>query len=123
ADDVAVELGDDLRGREGEAGHSGSVRDTVFIVAGTMRPAWTEGGLTQVRPGSGPQSTRRSGSYAPGSQDFHCHVLVRVDADRRGDAHRFGRDRLPVPIRVGDERAGGSQRVGTTRTDTDQAVV
>jgi ATP-binding cassette, subfamily B, multidrug efflux pump len=26
--------------------------DTGFVVAGSMRPAWTEGGLTQARPGS-----------------------------------------------------------------------
>src|SRR6267142_898067 len=31
---------------------------SLFIVAGSVRPAWTEGGLRQVRAGSGPQSTR-----------------------------------------------------------------
>src|SRR5438034_834219 len=41
-----------------------SMTKSLFIVAGSLRPALTEGGLTQMRAGSGPQSTRpaRSGS-------------------------------------------------------------
>src|SRR6266704_2387166 len=41
-----------------------SMTKSLFIVAGSLRPALSEGGLTQVRAGFGPQSTRpaRSGS-------------------------------------------------------------
>src|SRR5712691_5729370 len=41
-----------------------SMTKSLFIVAGSLRPALSEGGLTQVRAGSGPQSTRpaRAGS-------------------------------------------------------------
>src|SRR4029453_10660174 len=36
---------------------------------------------------------------------------------------RFGGDGLGVQVGVGDERAGGGQRVGAARADADQAVV
>src|SRR5437773_4600883 len=41
-----------------------SMTKSLFIVAGSLRPALSEGGLTQMRAGSGPQSTRpvRAGS-------------------------------------------------------------
>src|SRR6266581_2600587 len=66
---------------------------------------------------------RASGSASGVSQHLHADPIVRVHADRSGDPHRLGRDRLGVELRVGDERPGGGQRVRPARADADEPVV
>src|SRR4030095_9604606 len=53
-----------------------SMTKSRFIVAGALRPAWTDGGLTRVRPGSGPRATPVLSLSTSGSEPYSTLVLV-----------------------------------------------
>src|SRR5262249_48645587 len=79
---------------------STETRRSVFIVAGSSRPAWTEGGLRQMRPGSA-RPTFLFACFGSALSACFGSASYRgppdgdaVDADRRqADADRHG---LPV---------------------------
>ena len=50
-------------------------------------------------------------------------LRVRVDADLAGNRHRLFGNRARVEIGVGGERLGGGERVGSARSDRDDAIV